>query len=164
MSATNTHNQSSVRKHLGNVHHMREYLYESQKGEPAHIQKHKKMLDDAAIKAIILDSRPFGDFRKPGMQLFLERALPGYRGPHRTTVSRRIRPMYDTYCVELKKYLETIPSVSLTCDLWKLMRKHFICVTVHFFDKDFNYQSFVIGFRQVTGNYIPKIDFILIIQ
>jgi hypothetical protein len=37
ISATNKHNQSSVRKHLGVVHFLREYLYDSQKGEPAHI-------------------------------------------------------------------------------------------------------------------------------
>jgi hypothetical protein len=130
---------------------MPEFLYESQKGIQPSIDNKIKKLNDAAIKCIILDSRSFGDFRTPGMQLFLAIALPGYRGPHRRTVSIKINKLYEKYCAELKKFLKTIDSISLTCDLCQMRKLHFICLTAHFFDDNFEYQSFVIGFRQVKG-------------
>lgn len=130
---------------------MTEVLYPSQIGEYASINRRTQELNEAAIQAIIIDSRPFGDFRRPGMQLFLAEALPGYRGPHRNTSSRRVHLLYDRYCVELKKYLATIDSVSLTCDLWQIRKLCFMCVTAHFLDDNFEQQSFVIAFRQVKG-------------
>jgi hypothetical protein len=151
LSASSKYNDSSLRKHLGTVHHMRDVLYPSQKGEFKAMEKRVKELNDAAIQAIILDSRSFGDFRRPGMQLFLAIALPGYRGPHRHTVSRRIHQMYDQYCVKLKSLLSTISSVSLTCDLWQIRKMCFMCLTVHFLDDNFQQQCFVIAFRRVKG-------------
>lgn len=151
MSAVNKQQDSSLRKHLGYQHLMPQFLYDSQKGGYEAMNKKKKVLDDAAIKAIILDSRPFGDFRRLGMQHFLGVALPGYKGPHRTTVRTNMDPMYTKYCKDLKRYLEKVTSVSLTCDIWTTDGVCFICVTVHFFDNFFNYQSFVIGFRELKG-------------
>jgi hypothetical protein len=136
---------------LGTVHHMTDVLYPSQRGEYASINRRQKELNEAAIQAIIVDSRSFGDFRRPGMQIFLAVALPGYRGPHRNTASRRTHKLYDQYCIELKNYFVTIDSVSLTCDLWQIRKRCFMCVTAHFLDDNFEQQSFVIAFRQVKG-------------
>ncbi|CAF4563233.1 unnamed protein product, partial [Rotaria magnacalcarata] len=57
---------ANIRRHLLNVHHVDDVNPKS--GEPKlKIQIdpfRKSKLDEAAIKCIIVDSRPFGDFRK----------------------------------------------------------------------------------------------------
>ncbi|CAF4565171.1 unnamed protein product, partial [Rotaria magnacalcarata] len=57
---------ASIRRHLLNVHRVDDVNPKS--GEPKLIIQidpfRKSKLDEAAIKCIIVDSRPFGDFRK----------------------------------------------------------------------------------------------------
>ena len=57
-------------------------------------------LHEAAIKWIIMDSKPFGDFRKKEMIHFLSKAVPGYVCPHRKTLRQRLYQIYRNYkCV-----------------------------------------------------------------
>ncbi|CAM4807511.1 unnamed protein product [Rotaria magnacalcarata] len=89
---------------------MEQYLFQSQKKDhdenkqsvPSNL---KKKLHNAAIDCIIQDGRPFGDFHRPGMKKFLAIAIPGYVGPHRTTVARRLHKLYLHYRKDLKHTL-----------------------------------------------------------
>lgn len=61
---------------------MYDVMYKSQRQQgtpkPAQIKPDRKQeLDDAAIDCIIIDSRPFGEFRRPGFEKFLSVACPG---------------------------------------------------------------------------------------
>ena len=98
------------------------------------------------------DGRSFGDFRREGMKKFLSVAIPGYVGPHRTTVARRLHQLYLQHRKDLKRILMKVNDISLTSDLWRNSRRaHFIVLTAHFYDKHYRYTSLVIGFRQFIG-------------
>lgn len=111
-----------LRRHLGTKHGMREYMYPSQRGESKTIEARKKLLNDAAVKAIVIDGRSFNDFRRPGMQQFLNLALPGYRGPHRTTSSKKLSHMYVDYVKLAIEELTEILQIAVTADLWRSIR------------------------------------------
>jgi len=51
-------------------------------------------LDEAVVDCIIEDSRPFGDFSKPGLKKFINNAIPGYSAPSRFTIKRKINEKY----------------------------------------------------------------------
>lgn len=69
-----------MRRHLGNVHNLEEFLYPSQlrhrKKTKLVSTKYKRQLDNAAIEAVFLDGRSFNDFEKKGMAKFLKLAVP----------------------------------------------------------------------------------------
>ncbi|CAF4269871.1 unnamed protein product, partial [Rotaria magnacalcarata] len=114
----------------------------------------KKTLDDALIYSIVKDSRPFGDFRKAGFQHFLQVILPGtnYKGPHRVTVKKRLVNLYSSYRRKLIEEFSTINHIGLTVDAWTSpSRAHFICITAHYYDKDFGLLSRVLAFRRFIG-------------
>ena len=140
---------------------MEQFLYPSQKKQreskrdlPAHKVKE---LHEAAIKCILEDSRPFGDFRKEGMRRFLSIAVPGYVGPHRVTVQKRLKPLYHEMRQKMKEELKKVNHVALTTDFWKsLSGSYFLCLTVHYFNKDFDYINLVAGFRRVKGEHTSE--------
>jgi hypothetical protein len=114
----------------------------------------KKKLDDALIYAVIKDSRPFGDFKKDGFQHFLQVVLPGtnYKGPHRTTVRERMTNLYGLYRKALIEELSSVSDIALTTDSWASPRRaHYVCITAHYYDKEFGYISKVISFRRFIG-------------
>lgn len=151
-----------MRRHLGSVHGRRDLLYDSQKKDfatktPSLPPEVKKELDEKLINAIIIDSRPFGDFSRPGMKMFLTAAIPQYKPLHRTTISRRLAVLYKEHRQSLKKVLSNIPHVSLTTDIWRSNRsRYFISLTGHFFDADFKLICITLGFRLIRGRHISK--------
>ena len=117
----------------------------------------KKKLDDALIYAIIKDSRSFGDFRKPGFQHFLQLVLPNtnYKGPHRTTVRKRMTVLYGLYRQSLITEFSSVSDIALTADSWTNSRRmHFICLTGHYYNEGFGYLSKVISFRRFIGRSV----------
>jgi hypothetical protein len=77
------------------MHGRTELSGSSQSFTPAAISSEKKRrLDEAAINCIIMDSRPWGDFRRNGMIQFLKVAVPGYSGPCGRTVQRNLANLY----------------------------------------------------------------------
>ena len=79
----------------------------------------KQALDSAAIDAIIEDSHAFNLFRKKGMQQFLSIATPGYRGPSRRTIVKRLKPLYKRKRLNARQTLSNISDVSLSTDFWQ---------------------------------------------
>ena len=139
---------------------MTEYLYKSQLKEINSKkclnidQQRLNELDDALVNCIIKDARPFGDFQKDGMKDFLNVALPGYSGPSRFTVKRKVGKKYKDFKKKLVNFLKEIPDVAITTDMWKNKRlTHFLCLTAHYFDKDFNYCSLIVSFRKFIGRH-----------
>jgi hypothetical protein len=104
--------------------------------------------------AIVQDSHSFSLFRKHGMQRFLSMATPGYRGPHRRTVVKRLKTMYKERRASTRQELSTIPDVALSTDMWQSNRRaHFMCLSAHYYDKNFTSHSKVIAFRRFLGKH-----------
>ncbi|CAF4506038.1 unnamed protein product [Rotaria socialis] len=117
----------------------------------------KSIYHAAAIKAIVVDGRSFNDFRKKGMANFLSMIPPGYFGPHERTVQRSLEHLYSEKLCELQKKLKDIPWVSLTTDLWRRPKKHhYVCVTVHFVDKNYKNISKMLSFQRFHGRHFAK--------
>jgi hypothetical protein len=82
-----------LRKHLGDVHKMTEYMYKSQRKKYEKVKNDqtetviskadKRLLNEATFDCIIMDSRPYKNFNKPGMAGFLSIASPGFKDLHR---------------------------------------------------------------------------------
>jgi hypothetical protein len=144
---------------LARQHKITGVLYKSQRAQyqikPQIIPSDlRKQLDDALIYAIIKDSRPFGDFRKTGFQHFLRTVLPtmNYKGPHRSTIKSRMASLYNSYRKMLIDEFSSVNDIALTTDSWSSPRRvHFICITAHYFDKEYKYISKVISFRRFIG-------------
>ncbi len=81
------------------------------------------------------------------MQNFLETIKPGYKGPSRQTVRKRLDKMYQERRRELKDKFKKIPFISLTTDLWvNSRRNYFIVITAHYQDENFQQLSYIISF------------------
>ena len=114
----------------------------------------KRELDSAAIKCIVKDGLPFGSFRRTGMQHFLNAIKPGYYGPSRQTVRKRLDKMYKERRSTLKENFKKIPFISLTTDMWMNSRRHhFLVITAHYHDEHFQQFSDVISFRCFRGRH-----------
>ena len=117
----------------------------------------KRKLHEAAIECIIIDSRSWNDFKKPGMQRFLDLAMPAYNGPSTRTVQRHLANLYTKQKEDLKAGLSKVSSVSVTADLWKSQNsRHFLCITMHFIDNDFMSNSKVLSFKKFVGRHCAK--------
>ena len=117
--------------------------------------KKKKQLDEAAVHSIIIDARPFGDYRRPGMQSFLKVAVPGYYGPSARTVTRNLAKLYVKKQQDLKAELAEVPYISITADLWRSSRNRcFLCITSHYILPN-TYESCgrILSFRHFHGRH-----------
>ncbi|CAF4893938.1 unnamed protein product, partial [Rotaria socialis] len=69
------------------------------------------------------------------MQKFLSLATPGYRGPNRKTVVKRLKSMYKERRSTIRNNLSSISDISLSVDIWKSIRQdHFLCLSAHYYD------------------------------
>jgi len=149
---------------------MIQFLYPSQqrrkplKMEEQISNQRKKVLDEAAIQAIVQDSHSFNLFRNTGMKHFLSLAVPGYRGPHRQTVVKRLKAVYNNHRSTTRHNLSNVSNISLSADVWKNHRRdHFICLSAHHYDERFQSQSSIIAFRRFLGNhYSERIENVII--
>ncbi len=115
----------------------------------------KKELDTAAIECIVKDGLSFGTFRRDGMQHFLNTIKPGYRGPSRQTVRKRLDKMYQERRSALKEKFKQVPFISLTTDLWMNSRRyHFLVVTAHYQNDYHQTFSEIISFRCFRGRHL----------
>lgn len=148
-----TGTNANIRRHLANAHGKVNLYSKSQIPDQAKVAPaRKRKLDEAAIKAIVIDSRSFGDFRRSGMQHFLRFALPRYYGPSARTVQRNLKKLYNDKKHELKERLADIQHVCITADSWCSGRKrHYLCITAHFLTSNYEQCGTVLSFRQFYG-------------
>ena len=149
---------------------MKEFGYDSQLKPEAHPspfeKSERKALDKEILDAYIVDSRPFGDFRKPGISKALKRLANGYKPRERRYNSKKLKSTFKDQRSKLKKIFSKIDHIALTSDLWKNKPlEHFVTLTAHFFDKKYDLQSLVIDFEKFPGRHFGKaIKFHLIRQ
>jgi len=142
------------------THSMHEYLYPSQKKsiikEPELISpERKKEIDEAISNCVIEDCLPFGTFRKNGMIKLLNLLAPGYKPQQSQTISRRLSERYKEYVKLLTIFLKRISHLALSTDMWKNKHLvHFLGLTLHFFDDDFNYVTLIVGFRKFIARHL----------
>lgn len=147
---------------MGYVHEKTTFLYKSQLKDmpnktPTISREQKEELDNKHMNAIIIDSRPFGDFSRKGMKEFLATAVPGYKPLHRTTVSKRLRTAYIQHRRSLRQILTNVSDIALTTDIWKNNRnRFFISLTGHFYDVNFKLISLTFSFRVIHGRHIAN--------
>ncbi|CAF3770512.1 unnamed protein product, partial [Rotaria sp. Silwood1] len=158
----NPFSDTNLRSHLGFKHVFYCYLYPSQIKQRENLEKKasilphvKKELDIAAIKCIVKDGLPFGTFRRPGMQHFLDIIKPGYCGPSRQTVRKHLDKMYQERRSPLREKFKTVPFISLTTDLWMNSRRHhFLVIIAHYYNEHYETFSDVISFRSFRGRHL----------
>lgn len=79
--STPNYGTSSLKRHLLQRHNLQQFASNKVSGRhttPIRLSKvEKKRLDDLAVKAIIKDSRAFGDFHKSGLKSFIDALKPG---------------------------------------------------------------------------------------
>lgn len=153
---------ANIRRHLGNVHG---FVDLKSKSHPASFRNttvstnRKVELDNAAIRCIIRDGRSYGDFRREGMADFLAAAAPGYKGPHSRTIQRNVKRLYSNKLHVLHTQLQTIQHVAITTDMWKRTGKHhYLGVTIHYVDQDWNIVHKVLSFRRFHGRHLAKLE------
>ncbi|CAF4226782.1 unnamed protein product, partial [Rotaria socialis] len=154
----NDSSDTNLRRHLAYVHNLNQFLYPSQlqnrKKASLISTKLKQQLDKAAIDAISVDGRSFGDLGKEGITKFLNLSNPGYRVPNRKTMRRQLELSYKNYRKELKKQMTYISNISLTCDVWKSStRAYYICITGHFYNEKSQLESYILCFRRFLGSH-----------
>jgi len=140
---------------------MQEFGYDSQlksEDQPTPLDKsERKALDKLILDAVIVDSRPFGDFRKPGISKVLKRLANGYKPRGRLYNSKKLKCTFKDQREKLKKIFSKIEHIALTSDLWKNKPlEHFVTLTAHFFDKNFDLHSMVIDFEKFPGRHFGK--------
>lgn len=142
---------------MANKHGKIQLLSKSQRSSSTVIlsSEKKNKLDEAAIRCIIMDSRAFGDYRRPGMQEFLKVAVPGYFGPSRRTVQRNLSKLYVQKQQELKSELASVPNVSITADLWTSSgNRCFLCITAHYVSPiTYDSTGKILSFRHFRGRH-----------
>ena len=156
---------ANLRKHLASsLHQVPNILYTSQMSDDPKLQapiispERKRVLHAAAVDCILRDGLPFGLFRRPGMSKFLQTAVPGYVGPHRTTIRQKIAAIYSSYTIKLRSVLANIDFLALTCDLWRSSKRvYFISLTGHLFTKTYESVPIVLGCRRVVGRHLSSI-------
>ena len=147
---------SNIRRHLALIHGKIQLACKSHLIPRAKFSLEKKrLLDKIAIDCIILDSRCWGDFKRPGMIKFLATAVPGYTGPSSRTVQRRMSKLYSEKYKDFKDELAEAANVSITADLWQSKKRHhYLCVTIHWVDSKFNLKAKVLSFRKFKGRHL----------
>ena len=150
---------SSIRRHLANTHgivQLKAKTHPSRSGVTFDPFRRKKF-DEAAIRCIVRDGRPFEEFRRKGMVVFLEVVTPGYFGPHARTVQRTIKRLYSVKMLELQERLRHVESVAITTDLRKRPKSnHYLCVTAHYVDINYEIISTVLSFRRFHGRHLSR--------
>lgn len=112
------------------------------------------LLHEAAVDCILKDGLPFGIFRKPGMINFIHTAVPGYLGPDRKTVRKRISKLYAYHVEKLKSILPKLGPLALTSDIWRSsQRVYYLSLTCHFLNENYESQSIVLSSRRFSGRH-----------
>jgi hypothetical protein len=153
-----TDTNSNIRRHLALIHGKVELACKSHQSTyiPIPTQK-KRKLDEAAINCIISDARPWGDFKRGGLTKFLSAAVPGYTGPSSRTVQRALSKLYTKKREDFKSELAKVSNVSITVDLWRNARHHhYLCMTIHWLDSNFNLKGQVLSFRKFNGRHFAN--------
>ena len=113
-----------------------------------------KLVNQLVIDSIITDGRSFSDFSKTGINALIQTIIPGIKINCRQTIAKKIKMEFSNYKNKLISSIASLSSIALTTDLWRNRNlTHFLCLTAHFFDKNFKYFSIVIAFRKFSTRH-----------
>ncbi|CAF1329099.1 unnamed protein product [Didymodactylos carnosus] len=76
-----------------------------------------KELHKEGIRAIIKDSRGFGDLTKDGMKHYIQKLRPGYSPPSRQYVARHLKKMVMQYSRSQREELTHVDHINVTTEL-----------------------------------------------
>jgi hypothetical protein len=90
------------------------------------------------------------------MKQFITTIMPGYVGPSRQTVRKKLDKLYQNRRSMLRDMFKNIPYISLTTDLWLNSRRHYyLVITAHYF-VNCKSESTVISFRRFSGRHLSS--------
>ncbi|CAG8453427.1 3191_t:CDS:1 [Scutellospora calospora] len=150
---------SSIRSHLQSQHKTllnKEQLNFVIKKYSSEIQMEKTQ---AIFEWIILALKPFNVVENKAFQNMIKKLDPFYQVPKRKAIyNLAISQFYEQRNL-IKNYLSNIISkVALTADFWtSLKMESFLAITIHFIDKNWNLQHFVLDIFQFKGSHTGEI-------
>ncbi|CAF1473767.1 unnamed protein product [Adineta steineri] len=121
----------------------------SEESDKPNISEHlKRELHYLCYRAIIIDQRPFNDFRKSGILDIFKKISPGYTPPHRNQVSKELKNLHNHYTNLLKNELKQVDYIGLTFDFWTNRQSmSFLYITGHWFkDPPLEFVSTIIDY------------------
>ena len=103
---------------------------------------------------VIVDELPFRFVDGKDFRNCMAAACPRFRLPSRWTIARDCYQIYVDEKVKLKQLLNASAfKVSLTTDTWtSLQRINYMCLTVHFIDKDWKLHKRIINFCPISSH------------
>ncbi|KAM3217358.1 hypothetical protein P3L10_026801 [Capsicum annuum] len=112
---------------------------------------------------IILNELPFRFVEREGFKHFVNILQPQFRIPSRKTVTRDCFDLYGEEKHRLKFFLtETQQRVCLTTDnCTSLQRINYMCLTIHFIDKDWTIRKRIINFCPISSHRGVDIAFVI---
>jgi hypothetical protein len=120
-------------------------------------QERRDQIDYSILQCIVRGGLPYNHFAHPWFHSLFDSMLPGYRAPDRRTITRRVHILYRDYIKDIKSVLPKDAPLAYTTDLWKSpTRNHYICLTVHVFNKSLHPVSLLLSFRRMTGRKLSK--------
>ncbi|CAF3250677.1 unnamed protein product [Rotaria sp. Silwood2] len=149
--STPLHSTSTLIRHLRDVHELDEFKPKEKlvyRSKHKHIPvKLKKQLDRAVVTAIIEDGRSFGDFSKSGFRKFIQLALPGYKPPHRISISTQLKRLHTKHFFIMVNSLSKLLCISVSTDFWSDNKGiSFLVLTGHYVTNDFVSKSTILRF------------------
>jgi len=107
---------------------------------------------------IAKDNLSLSTTENEGFKYFINTALPLYKLPGRTTISKLMDDKYACISTQLKADFLNIEHFVLTTDVWTdtLNTKSFLGLTVHYTNSNFQFQSVAIGVRALEKNHTSE--------
>jgi len=107
---------------------------------------------------IAKDNLSLSTTENEGFKYFINIALPLYKLPGRTTISKLMDDKYACISTQLKADFLNIEHFVLTTDVWTdtLNTKSFLRLTVHYTNSNFQFQSVAIGVRALEKNHTSE--------
>ena len=156
---------SNLREHLLHVHPLhykkREQsngsrqltLTSMMKAKPCSNARSKE-ITDKIVRMIIIDMRPIRIVECPGFKDLVLTLEPGYTIPTRKTVKKMIDYLYEKAKVKLIELLATIPSISLTTDIWSsITNDSYLTITAHWLSNEWEMSCAVLQTNEFAGRH-----------
>jgi len=109
-------------------------------------------LTQQLLRWFVSDLRPISLVKGRGFIKFLQVLRPGWKPPHRSTLTRHLVSLKDNVFTKLVSVLEGASTLTLTTDCWtSIATQSYIAVTAHWIDNCFCLHSHCLGVRLLAG-------------
>ncbi|XP_076828944.1 zinc finger BED domain-containing protein 4-like [Brachyhypopomus gauderio] len=140
-----------------NVSHQQTLLENIQKREKLPPESNKaKLITEKIVEFVVLDDQPLSVVENVGFQRLMEHLEPRYVLPNRQFISVQAVPdKYKQVCKFISECLQSVPSLSLTTDIWSsdVCPLSLLSLTAQWIDSSFTLQKAVLHAKQFHGSH-----------